>query len=1069
MSRQHLEAKSPLWRRVTLRDVIFFTLPPMLLVLWLAGSAMLDYHRVRQFDDWWSNATSVRKFAWYRVRSLLRAPQMSEIEHRLTPDDESKPVLRLDIPRQDFDRIDGDVGAHWGEWTKASIVQGNEIRSKDLLDAKFRFRGDGSAHWTTEKKSFTLKTKRGGLYNGFRTMAFSVKDVFPQWLVGTLEKDFGLLAPEQDLVPVYLNERFYGLHRFVEPIDESFLRRHIRLPGNIFRADTAERGDYFKGLPREVFMNPFIWDRVANNDRPGAIGTKKLGEMITALNTSTFEEHERFMALFDREELSRLLAFLLVCGDPYHMSGIHNQFWYEDPSDDKLHPIPWDVRLLDLTQPPHGANINRFWRAVLKDPRVWDGAMREVAQWLKDDTLLKLAEQRVNKAATHFKNELAYDNLRAGVIPPVGTPQETLAILRKNLETLKGWLGDAHVTATVGDATSYGGLLADVVVSGRASVELVGFQLPAAVHPQDQWELWADANRNGAFDFQQGDLSCAVKSESARLILERPLPLAPGVTGTAAALDAQPIAYRFFLLGSHYARFSGSEVTVLLRNALTGEPINAVAAASGGAIRATASLQLSLQGDASDKPRILSGKVHLVGNMTVGDRESLTVEPGTALVLDPDVSIFVKGNAVFRGTEKDPITIQRSNPDLPWGVIALQGDGASGSRFEHVKFLGGGGGLLEDIEYTGSICVHNATGVVFDHCEIANNSRCDDGLHVDRGDVTVTNCWFHDCNADSLDLDMSTAFIAHNKIERSGNDGFDLMTCNPRIIDNDITGSADKGISVGEDSSPFVFDNRIQGCERGIEVKDRSAPIVLNTSISGCKRGVYAHIKNWRYGEAGWPKLAGSIVAGNEADWVAADDARMTLAGSQLGPLSDALPGSEDLAWLYALQGVATSTAINAPGPLADYKLVDPVQPLYEGRFEEDFVDPTDGWKHSGSLSRLHKRAHDLVANIGKTRGAFGLEVDLDLGDATRKYVLVLEIAGEGVEQVSVTATSKAGDVSAPIELAPVPTTYRYATVELAPRRYDGLLLFASPTQSRSRIALHSWRVMALPLASGGK
>jgi len=85
-------------------------------------------------------------------------------------------------------------------------------------------------------------------------MAFSVQDVFPQWLVGTLEQDFGLLAPEQDLMPVYLNERFYGLHRSSSRSTSRSCAATCALPRHVFRADTAERGDYFKGLPREAFM-----------------------------------------------------------------------------------------------------------------------------------------------------------------------------------------------------------------------------------------------------------------------------------------------------------------------------------------------------------------------------------------------------------------------------------------------------------------------------------------------------------------------------------------------------------------------------------------------------------------------------------------------------------------------------------------------------------------------------------------------------------------------------------------------------------------------------------------------
>jgi parallel beta-helix repeat protein len=102
------------------------------------------------------------------------------------------------------------------------------------------------------------------------------------------------------------------------------------------------------------------------------------------------------------------------------------------------------------------------------------------------------------------------------------------------------------------------------------------------------------------------------------------------------------------------------------------------------------------------------------------------------------------------------------------------------------------------------------------------------------------------------------------------------MTCWPRVIGNTIVDSDDKGISVGEDSEPFVFSNTIDGCDRGIEAKDRSAPIVLHTSITHCNRGIYAHIKNWRYGEAGWPKLVLSVVRDNKSDYVVQNGAKRT-------------------------------------------------------------------------------------------------------------------------------------------------------------------------------------------------
>jgi parallel beta-helix repeat protein len=436
------------------------------------------------------------------------------------------------------------------------------------------------------------------------------------------------------------------------------------------------------------------------------------------------------------------------------------------------------------------------------------------------------------------------------------------------------------------------------------------------------------------------------------------------------------------------------------------------------------------------------------------------------LKLAADVSLLIRCRAHFVGTAEHPITIQRADPDKPWGVIALQGPGASGSRFEHVKFLGGGGALLDEVEYTGMVCVHNASKVVFDHCEFAGNSRCDDSLHVDRGEADVTNCWFHDGNSDSIDFDMSVGLIAHNKIEKSANDGLDLMTCWPRIVDNDISNCGDKGISVGEDSTPLVFNNRISSCTRGIEVKDRSRPLILDTSVTRCGRGVYAHVKNWRYGSAGWPVLVRSLVAKNTSDYVGENNARRTIAGTLIGqpdPNAGDAPAPEigDVEWVLREYGIETSGA--SLGPVKEWKLVEPVKPLVAGTFEEDFVDPTDGWRWDAGVPRLAKREGDLVASFARDRGQFGRAFDWDFTDASREYVLVLEVAGEGVNNVTATAVSEGGDVSTPVEIDFEPSTYRFTTLRLPPRRYSGLLLAAEPNAARSHLFLHGYRVVAWP------
>ncbi len=1048
----------PWWRRITLLDALVVTLPIMALALWLFVGSVSDYDRIRQYDDWWSRATSVRKFGFYRLRSAWRSLEMNELAKGFSPEREDAPRLRILVDRDEFARIERDAAAHWGEWVDVELLDAG-----DRTNARLRLRGDGSAHWTSEKKSFTLRTGRDELYKGFRTLAFSVKDVLPQWLVGTIAKDFGLLAPEQQIVPVYLNERFYGLHRFVEPIDESFLRRNLRMPGNIFRADTAERGDYFKGLPREVFANPHIWDRVANNDRPGAFGTALLEQFLRDLNDSSEAGRARFMSWLDTTELSRLFAFLLVCGDPYHMSGVHNQFWYEDPTSGKLHPVVWDVRLLDLEKPPPGSNINRFWRAALEDPRVWDGAMREVAKWLEGDKLYKLAEQRVNDAWRKYEAEFEYDTLRAGVIPPVGDPQSTLATLRKNLDTLRGWMSDAR--ARVGASMSADALTwtFDVVVDGRAPVELVGFDCDATPDALPFGDAFRrDTNGNGVLDESDELVGDANLWDAAGGFFATKPRITATMGGKGAQLTPMARSERYFWTPS-LASGEVHAARLRLANALTDAVLEPSSLARGSALPTLPSPRSAT----SLAPEVieLEGAQDLKTDLVMPPGTTLRIQAGAALRLDPDVSILAKGRVLALGTAEQPITITSSDPLLPWGVLALQGEGANGSRFEHVKFERGGAAQLERVEYKGMISVHNARDVVFDHCEFSRNQRCDDLVNIVKGDASILNSHFHHSNADSIDYDMSSGLVAYNTIEGSGNDGLDLMTCWPRVVSNTIVDSGDKGISVGEESRPIVLNNTILRCNKGLEIKDRSEPWIVRTRVDGGPTGVHANKKNWRYGEAGWPTFALSTIAGERAAYLAEDDAKHTLARSLLAGELRAPEG--DLRWLDALLGCELTDA--APGPLEQLELHTPLAPLYEVRFAEDFVDPRDGWTLEGGVDRLVKRKRDLVATIKGASGRIGRRFDWDLGDEGREYALIAEFAAESLAHASLSATAN-GDADAPqtprldLPLASAPAEYRLAALSLAPGRYDGVVFAAQPARA-GKLRLHSLRVVAWPRA----
>ena len=188
------------WRQVRFLDVFFATLPLVAIAVFVFGAACLDYQRISQYDDWWSNATSVRKFGWYRVRAALRQPRASVLRAEIAPEDPERATVRLRVDRAEFDELSSDVAGSWGQWIDATI----STPSRELA-AELRFRGDGSAHWTSEKKSLSIKTGKDELYRGFRRLNFTLKDVLPQYVVNSLAQDFDLLA--QTLTEVHIRQQ----------------------------------------------------------------------------------------------------------------------------------------------------------------------------------------------------------------------------------------------------------------------------------------------------------------------------------------------------------------------------------------------------------------------------------------------------------------------------------------------------------------------------------------------------------------------------------------------------------------------------------------------------------------------------------------------------------------------------------------------------------------------------------------------------------------------------------------------------------------------------------------------
>lgn len=1025
-----------LWLDLRLRDAVLITVVPLGMIALLFANAVLDYSRASQFDDWFGREAGVARAFSTRVHSVLTLPERLALRHRLDQDAPDAGIIRLDVPGRAWDSLHGDPQRMWGEWVEGELRYGGT-----MVPVRIRKRGDNSVHWLTDKRTMTVRTTRAELYKRYRTFGLSAKDVVPAWLVNRLAQEFDLLAPATEVVPVFLNNRYYGVFRFIEVADESFLRSVDRIPGNIYRGDRAERGDYLKGVPRGLFENPYLWDRVAENDRWTAAGPDQIELQVRDLQSGAFADHLRTMERVDRRELARLFAYLLLMGDPYHMSGVHNQLVYEDPSTQLLHPIPWDVRLLDLARPGPQV-VNRWFRELLADPFVVDETIRELATRLADGRVLAAADSLVRTLEARYAPHLAYDRLREGTIPPVGRGDDVLAQLRANARLLRRWTDSSVVAWHV--ARADGGLVVvDLESRGFTGANLDSLKLDGPVAGPIGLRL--DRNGDGVPGPEDSVVAISRRTagSSVWLVPSRPVALYPAWETGGPGLGPGRMPYRLFLSGIPEDR----RIEAAMSNRVTGGPVQTVPWEAGAAIAAPTGWHPWAYPDRRPRAHRLDGARRLSETLRIPPGDTLLIAPGTTLTLDPDVSIISRGLVLARATAARPIRVLPADPARPWGTFALQGHGADGSVIEHAEFVGGGGALVDRIEYTGMVNIHRADSVRFEHVEFVANLRSDDTFHaLHARDFVLSNSRFVRANSDAVDVDLSSGLIADNTFVDSGGDAVDLMGSSPVIVGNRIAGAGDKGISIGEASHPFVFGNRIEGSVRGLEVKDRSAPLLLHNEVVGNGVGLVQQLKNWRYGDGGWATVVNSVFDHNQVRWEMDSVSRWTLAGVRG---LDSLPAVPvDPWWLYGSMGV--SVPDRKPGLPARWSWSAPTPPLVGGTFEDDFGDVADGWRPDGGTTRLEKRRGTLIIEVERVPGRATIGVPWDVGPAGA--TVVVEASARDLLHVDLVALTDTGTVHRRFEPGGDLAMFQWLAMDLAPGRYRGLAVIAEPRPGLSRI-----------------
>ncbi|MBN1854503.1 MAG: DNRLRE domain-containing protein, partial [Pirellulales bacterium] len=122
---------------------------------------------------------------------------------------------------------------------------------------------------------------------------------------------------------------------------------------------------------------------------------------------------------------------------------------------------------------------------------------------------------------------------------------------------------------------------------------------------------------------------------------------------------------------------------------------------------------------------VWSGVVHVIGDVTVPAGQTLTLEPGTLVILDGDpvgatgsTQIVVAGTLDSRGTADQPITFTAVDPANPWGEIDIDGGTAI---FDYTVVTRAGNSPRGGHTETGpAFRLHNDANLQFTNGSVAN-------------------------------------------------------------------------------------------------------------------------------------------------------------------------------------------------------------------------------------------------------------------------------------------------------------------------------------------------------------
>jgi spore coat protein CotH len=293
-------------------------------------------------------------------------------------------TFELTISEEDFEKIDSDPAAE--QYVAASL----RFNGEELSPVGIRYKGsigafvgalsgndwaNPSGHKTATKLSMKIKidwNDPNRTFYGLKKLQFHSQNndasQMHERLGYWLYREMGVPAPRSVHARLIINGVYYGVYALTEQIDEQFIAYNYK--------------DTVGNLYKEIWPINYLGEATDHSDFIANLKTNK----TEGANTSLIENFANDIIASNEEELSdlikqsmylnQIMSYIVVDRMIRNDDGAfhwycnsegcdnHNYYWYEEPSTQKFHLIPWDL--------DHAfQNIGRGKNAVTRIHNTW--------------------------------------------------------------------------------------------------------------------------------------------------------------------------------------------------------------------------------------------------------------------------------------------------------------------------------------------------------------------------------------------------------------------------------------------------------------------------------------------------------------------------------------------------------------------------------------------------------------------------------------------------------------------------------------------------------------------------